>query len=175
MRASTNSWWHRHQSAGIHQGVQKGWHSCECEHCLGCCRGSSRTMLRKMEELLSWNVHGHNNNVMNEACECKLKKSYVLQIRRMVDAHKIPSQLVIIWWSSRCQVSAIIKLDLRTRRSRDSWNCWSKRQMPSQSHTCRYTLRGVLYFHYKPCTMERLRGVILPNGFDIWHICWGPI
>ena len=30
-----------HQSAGIHQSFKKGWHSCECEHCLGCCRGSS--------------------------------------------------------------------------------------------------------------------------------------
>ena len=24
-----------------HQGLEKGWHSCECEHYLGCCGGSS--------------------------------------------------------------------------------------------------------------------------------------
>jgi len=52
---------------------------------------------------------------LSDADITKLMKSCLLQIKEMVDAHKIPSQLV-----SRCQSSAIIKLDPGTRRSRES-------------------------------------------------------
>jgi len=50
----------------------------------------------------------------------RLKKSYLLQIKGIVEVHKIPSQLVINWDQARVQLVPSFKLDVGTARNKAS-------------------------------------------------------
>ena len=124
--------WLRHQSAGRHQSCGKGWHSCECEPCLGCWGSShelkcpwAQSLMRRMKFVKCWGSTQVKVK-LSVADIAKLRKSYVPAADQ---GNCGRTQLPISAWHqlrlSRCQTTAIIKLDPGTR-SRESWNWFGR-------------------------------------------------
>ena len=95
---------------------------------------------------------------LSDADIAKLRKSYLLQIKGMVDAHKIPSQLVINWDQAGVKLVPSSNWTLEQEGAeRVEITGLNDKQPHLQVHS-----QGT-YFHCKSCTKERLRGAILPR------------
>ena len=95
---------------------------------------------------------------LSDADIAKLRKSYLLQIKGMVGAHKIPSQLVINWDQAGVKLVPSSNWTLEQEgRERVEITGLNDKQPHLQVHS-----QGT-YFHCKSCTKERLRGAILPR------------
>ena len=92
---------------------------------------------------------------LSDADITKLRKSYLLQIKGMVDAHKISSQLVINWDQAGVKLVPLSNWTLEQGAER------VEIAGLNDEHQVTATLVGTL--HYKSCTKERPRDAILPR------------